>query len=297
MRIEFLQFPKGAVSVCDLEREAIMKSYKLGEVSMGIVNCIKASMQESSGAQAYALLCALKKLSKAGEAYYYLGVYYLEYGKIYWGIHGRYYEGKVSTRRVRRNLRRALKYSPNDADVLLAMGESFQKERRFAQAKLYYDLAHKKNPESARILWCLMEANYLLGNYAEVSALFDGYDWNGTRNMDLLCWSRILAMYAAAQQGNRQEIGAQLKQIGDISADIVNADVASVCLLELHYLAGDYDGMREVYESHREDMAYVTSPCKNLIEEERLSCAQEVDIEREVRSSFTPLSLVGHFDW
>ena len=64
------------------------------------------------------LIRALKGLYPTDVVEYLLGVYYLEFGGTYALGGGRYIERKVSFRRARRHLKRALRAKPQDAEFL-----------------------------------------------------------------------------------------------------------------------------------------------------------------------------------
>lgn len=76
------------------------------------------------------LIRALKGLYPPGGVEYMRGVYCLEFGRTYALGGGKYIETKVSFRRARRHLKRALRANPQDAEILTALGESYSRERR-----------------------------------------------------------------------------------------------------------------------------------------------------------------------
>ena len=270
---------------------------KLGQIESEIIDCAKAMMTKESGVYAYAILQAMKKLSSKGEVNYYLGIYYLEYGRIYWGMRGRYFEGKVSFRRARKCLKTALRHKPQNADILLAIGESYFKERRYGQAQLYFCKAYERGRTNSRFLWCLMEVSYLLKEYEKVSILFEQFDWDRAHDRTLTFWAGILATYAAAQQKNSRKMQEYLNAVGDVPQGMADYDVAIISMLELYYLTGDIEGMHRIYDSNKSDVKYIDSPCKDMLEATQFVSIRNPAIEQELLASFTPLRLVPHFEW
>lgn len=99
-----------------------------------IIDWIKRLMCTNQPALTERLIRALKGLYPTDVVEYLLGVYYLEFGGTYALDGGRYIERRVSFRRARRHLKRALRAKPQDAEILTAIGESYAKEWKPALA-------------------------------------------------------------------------------------------------------------------------------------------------------------------
>lgn len=95
-----------------------------------VIDLIRRLMCTNQPPLTQRLIYALKGLYPPEIVEYLLGVYYLEFAKAYVLGEGRYIETKVSFRRARRHLKRALCANPRDAEILTAMGESYDRERR-----------------------------------------------------------------------------------------------------------------------------------------------------------------------
>lgn len=90
-----------------------------------VIDLIRRLMCTNQPPLTQRLIYALKGLYPPEIVEYLLGVYYLEFAKAYVLGGGRYIETKVSFRRARRRLKRALCANPRDAEILTAIGESY----------------------------------------------------------------------------------------------------------------------------------------------------------------------------
>lgn len=122
-----------------------------------VIDLIRRLMCTNQPPLTQRLIYALKGLYPSEIVEYLLGVYYLEFAKAYVLGGGRYIETKVSFRRARRHLKRALCANPRDAEILTAIGESYDRERRPLSAFDCFEKALALDPDNARFVWNLME--------------------------------------------------------------------------------------------------------------------------------------------
>ena len=285
-----------------------MQHIKRSQINEELHLCIKKYMRMESGFYAFSLIKALRRFLDHSESNYYMGLYYLEYGRIYQWIHDWYYEGKVSWRRARYHLRNAFRYQPQNASIIFALGESYFREAtlskpgsHFRRKKLeksleLYERAHTVDTKNEKFIWCLMEVEYLLGMYSRIEPLFNSYGWGEFAGQETTFWARILLMYSYAQQGDRKSLKAML-QTTDIPIEMKEVDVAAICIMELCAIAGDYEEMKRVYTQYQRNLTYVTSPCKAYFENNASLSFPDREIEQAVISSFSPARLVSHDIW
>ena len=269
---------------------------------------IKKYMRMESGIYAYSLINALRKFSVSPEPNYYMGLYFLEYGRIYRWVHGRYYEGKVSFRRARRYLRTAYRYQPQNAEIIFALGESYYRDAKvtkpashYRKEKLekaldFYRRAFTLDVKNGKFIWCVMEVEYLLGMFNQIEALFNSYAWEELADQEIAFWAKILLMYLIARQGDSKRLKEMLRAIS-IPNEIEDMDVAAICIVQLFAMADDYEEMKRVYTQYKRYLSYIASPCKDYFTDNVSPSFPDKGIKQAIISWFSPVGLVSHDKW
>lgn len=273
---------------------------RIDQMDERILTCIQQLMHLESGALAHTILKSLQKLDASGTIDYYLGVYYLEYGKIYPGFHRAYIEGKVSFRRARRCLKRALRKGAIDSGIWVAMGDSYGQSRAFSKALPCYNRARELNPTNVRIVWCQMETNYMLGIYRALPELYAQFDWKGCTDVEFVLWGATLTAYAQLQMGQVEEARKIVRHLDEMecrTVEMATSDVFATCMLDLYYLIGEEQRMKRFYAAHEATLHHMGSICLEMLRSSTGGLARTAEIERSILTSFTPINLLFHLDW
>lgn len=243
------------------------------------------------------LIYALKGLYPPEIVEYLLGVYYLEFAKAYVLGGGRYIETKVSFRRARRHLKRALCANPRDAEILTAIGESYDRERRPLPAFDCFEKALALDPDNARFVWNLMEQSYLLARDETVLSLDAAFRWETCADRARYFWCGVLCAYSAARLGETEKVRQMADRVLESeTSELPQPDLAAACLLDVLFLAGRIDELKQQHERHAQDAACVSSPLLIRMREKK-ECPPPEKLAPEIIAAFTPRRLLPHLAW
>lgn len=203
-----------------------------------IIDWIKHLMCTNQPALTERLIRALKGLYPTDVVEYLLGVYYLEFGGTYALGGGRYIERKVSFRRARRHLKRALRAKPQDAEILTAIGESYAKERKPALAFPFCERALALDAGNARFAWNLMEQSYLLARYETVLSCDAAFHWETCADHARIFWCSVICTYsAAALRDAKKTREFASRALESYTVGLPQGDLAAACLLDVLFYA------------------------------------------------------------
>lgn len=104
------------------------------------------------------------------------------------------------------HLKRALCANPRDAEILTAMGESYDRERRPLPAFDCFEKALALDPDNARFVWNLMEQSYLLARDETVLSLDAAFRWETCADRARYFWCGVLCAYSAARLGETEKV-------------------------------------------------------------------------------------------
>lgn len=240
---------------------------------------------------------ALKWLYPPDVVEYLLGVYFLEFGKTFALGSGKYIETKVSFRRARRHLKRALRANPQDAEILTAIGESYAKERKSELAFRFCEKALALEPDNARLLWNLMEQSYLLARYETVLSCDAAFHWKVCADREKYFWCGLLCAYSAAALGNVKETRKfACRALQSYAEELPQSDLAAACLLDVLFLADCTDELKAQYTKCVQKVACISSPLLHVLrEKEELPSHQ--NFASQILAAFTPRKLLPHLAW
>lgn len=243
------------------------------------------------------LIGALKGLYPPEIVEYLQGVYCLEFGRIYVLGRGKYIETNVSFRRARRHLKRALRAKPQDAEILTALGESFCKERRPAQALKYCDKALALVPDNPRFVWNAMEHSYLLARYESVLSYDDTFHWETCTDRARYFWCGVLCAYSAATLGDTEKVRKlAFRVLKSYTPELPQCDIAAACLLDVLFFAGWVDELKKQYDQCAQTVSCISSPLLLSIRNRKEGISRQ-ELTSQILAAFTPQNLLPHLAW
>ena len=243
------------------------------------------------------LIHALKGLYPPDVVEYLLGVYFLEFGRTYVLGGGRYIETKVSFRRARRHLRRALRVQPQDAEILTAIGESYAKERKPVRAFPFCERALALDADNARLTWNLMEQSYLLARYETVLSCDAAFHWETCADHARTFWCGVLCAYSAAALGDvKKTCELASRAMESYTEQLPQGDLAAACLLDVLFLAGRMDELKAQYAKCAQEAVCVSSPLLCVMREKG-EWPPRQELASQILAAFTPRNLLPHLAW
>ena len=199
-----------------------------------VIDLIRRLMCTNQPPLTQRLIYALKGIYPPEIVEYLLGVYYLEFAKAYVLGGGWYIETKVSFRRACRHLKRALRANPRDAEILTAIGESYDRERRPLPAFDCFEKALALDPDNARFVWNLMEQSYLLARDETVLSLDAAFRWETCADRARYFWCGVLCAYSAARLGETEKVRQMADRVLESeTSELPQPDLAAACLLDV----------------------------------------------------------------
>ena len=275
-----------------------MKYNKIEGIEDCYLMCLKDMLRKRSGIHAYTLLRSFKRIYPKNWIYYYLGLYYLEYGKVYCLMNGIYIEGRVSIKRARRCFLKIKKSFQNNSHVLAAIGETYFKEKNYEKALLFYTRAHQSDHANCRYVWCIIESSYQLRRFNEILDVFEKEQGLLMMDSSLWFWANIVAVYSAIQENDFKIANEYLFRISaDIPSNIENNDVAIISLIELLCIVGDYSTARELFITYEQDIPYIVTECREQLSSKEHQPHFSKGMIEKLVMKFTPVNLVRHLDF
>lgn len=262
-----------------------------------IINLIKCLMCTDQQLLIDRLIHALKGVYPADVVEYLLGVYYLEFGRVYVLGGGKYIETEVSFRRARRHLKRALRAKPQDAEILTAIGESYAKERKSILAFTFCERALALDTDNARLAWNLMEQGYLLARYETVLSCDATFHWETCADHVRKFWCSVLCVFSAAALGDAMKTYEfATRTLESYTSKLLQGDLATACLLDVLFLADRMDDLKEQYARCAQEVNCVSTPLLCVMrEKEEWPSRQE--LTSQILAAFTPRNLIPHLAW
>ena len=262
-----------------------------------IIDWIKRLMCTNQPVLIERLIRALKGLYPTDVVEYLLGVYYLEFGGAYALGGGRYIERKVSFRRARRHLKRALRAKPQDAEILTAIGESYAKEREPALAFPFCEKALALDAGNARLAWNLMEQSYLLARYEVVLSCDAAFRWENCADQARIFWCSVICAYSAAALGDEKKVRKfASRALESYTSELPQGDLAAACLLDVLFLAGRTDELKAQYAKCAREAECVSTPLLCALREKG-ERAPRRELASQILAAFTPRNLLPHLAW
>lgn len=268
-----------------------MSCSKMPDLNDFVLPCIEKLLTCCTGAPAYAFMKGIRRIASPGFVNYWRGIYFLEYGRVYIGLNGWYYEGKVSYKRARRYLKKALRHGYDVAKGNMGIAETYYRDRDFKRALDYYDVPSVICLHDPRIVLARMELNYLLKNYRNVSEIFENFNWGDCEDAPVSTWAILIYAFAKAQTGLKSELRKIIEPLDPIDKGVFEYELAINNLIELFYIAGDEQRARNMREQHWEDVKHCYSPCYDLAE---LPQMDDKQICERILASFTPYRIIPH---
>lgn len=262
-----------------------------------IIDWIKHLMCTNQPALTERLIRALKGLYPTDVVEYLLGVYCLEFGRTYALSRGRYIERKVSFRRARRHLKRALRAKPQDAEILTAIGESYAKERKPALAFPFCERALALDTGNARLAWNLMEQSYLLARYETVLSCGAAFHWENCADHARIFWCSVICAYSADALGDEKKTREfASRALESYTVGLPQGDLAAACLLDVLFLAGWTDALKAQYAKCAQEAECVSSPLLCALREKG-DWTPRQELASQILATFTPRNLLPHLAW
>ena len=262
-----------------------------------IIDWIKRLMCTNQPALTERLIRALKGLYPTDVVEYLLGVYSLEFGGTYALGGGRYIERKVSFRRARRHLKRALRAKPQDAEILTAIGESYAKERKPALAFPFCERALALDTGNARLAWNLVEQSYLLARYETVLSCDAAFHWETCADHARIFWCSVICTYsAAALRDAKKTREFASRALENYTSELPQGDLAAACLLDALFLAGRADELKAQYVKCAQEAECVSSPLLCALREKGEWIPRQ-ELASQILAAFTPRNLLPHLAW
>ena len=265
-------------------------------MSKTTIDTIHCLLKKNTGVYAYEFLHSVKRIISKADYHYYMGVYYLEYGKIRWLYDHTYIESSVSRRRARKHIKIAAKHRPKDPAIHFALGESYFRENRFDRAIACYQTAYNGDQTNKHIYWCIIETYYLMNQYDEVVKRGRNFiDQIDQQLSDIDFWILVTTMYAACYLNEFSLLDHILSMIS-LPIDCIQIDLAAISLIELNCICGNYAMAKKLYKRYNSEIRYVSSLCKDWLADDGSITPWNSQENTAVLASFSPKGLVPHFN-
>lgn len=142
-----------------------------------------------------------------------------------------------------------------------------------------------------------MEQSYLLARDETVLSLDAAFHWETCADRARYFWCGVLCAYSAARLGETEKVRQMADRVLESeTSELPQPDLAAACLLDVLFLAGRFDELKQQHERHAQDAACVSSPLLIRMREKK-ECPPPEKLAPEIIAAFTPRRLLPHLAW
>lgn len=142
-----------------------------------------------------------------------------------------------------------------------------------------------------------MEQSYLLARDETVLSLDAAFRWETCADRARYFWCGVLCAYSAARLGETEKVRQMADRVLESeTSELPQPDLAAACLLDVLFLAGRFDKLKQQHERHAQDAACVSSPLLIRMREKK-ECPPPEKLAPEIIAAFTPRRLLPHLAW
>ena len=130
-----------------------------------------------------------------------------------------------------------------------------------------------------------------------VLSLDAAFRWETCADRARYFWCGVLCAYSAARLGETEKVRQMADRVLESeTSELPQPDLAAAYLLDVLFLAGRFDELKQQHERHAQDAACVSSPLLIRMREKK-ECPPPEKLAPEIIAAFTPRRLLPHLAW